>query len=56
MWTGLLGAGWGLVARVVPPGSALMRAQEKLRQNQRVRRVRGSQTGKFIFCLHLQEL
>lgn len=46
--TGLLGAGQGLVARVVPPGSALMRAQEKLRSDRGVRRVRGSQTEKFI--------
>lgn len=46
--TGLLGAGQGLVARVVPPGSALMKAQEKLRSDQGVRRVHGSQTKKFI--------
>lgn len=46
--TGLLGAGRGLVARVSPLGSVLMRAQEKLRSEQGLRQVRGLQIGKFM--------
>lgn len=49
--TELLGEGQGLVARVL----ALMRAQEKLRDDQGVRQVHASQNRKYISPLHLRD-